>query len=122
MAGKIGRPTDYDPAMCEKVIALAMEGAGRLETCLELGIVPQTMLNWERDHPAFLEATTHARALSQGWWEAQGRKGIWSRDFNAPAYSLQVRNRFPADWRERHDIAVTEMPPIRLMRERDGDG
>lgn len=101
---KGGRPTKYRAEMCEQVVELAKQGAGRLETCVELDIWPDTMLRWEAEHPEFLEATTRARKISQGWWEKQGRLGIWSREFNAPAYSLQVRNRFPADWRDKHDL------------------
>lgn len=100
-AKKVGRPTDYDPEMCERVVALGREGASRAEVCYELGICFKTFRNWEEAHPEFLQATTQARQLSQGWWEKQGRKGIWSREFNSSAYSLQVRNRFPDDWRDR---------------------
>lgn len=100
---KVGRPTDYRPEFCDAVLKLGEQGASRAEWCLELGIARQTLHNWEAQHPEFLEATTHARELAQGWWEKQGRAGIWSRDFNASAYSLQVRNRFPADWRDKQD-------------------
>jgi hypothetical protein len=101
---KPGRPTKYDPdTMIPRMLELAAEGAGRLEICAELGITRDTMLTWEAEHPKFFDATTQARDLSQAWWEAQGRKGVWSREFNAPAYSLQVRNRFPRDWRDKHD-------------------
>jgi len=116
---KVGRPTDYDPeSMIPRMLDLSREGAGRMEVCAELDICPNTMLTWERIHPEFLKATTRARALSQAWWEAQGRKGIWSREFNAPAYSLQVRNRFPADWRDKHDVEHSgELPVIVVKRE-----
>ena len=32
--------------------------------------------------------------------------GIWSRDFNAPAYRLQMLNRFPDDWHDKQDVEV----------------
>jgi transposase len=104
---KPGRPTKYRPEYCERVVELAEGGLGRLEISSELRIWPDTLLEWERQHPEFLQATTRARAISQAWWEAQGRLGIWSKDFNAAAYSLQVRNRFPRDWRDKQDHEVT---------------
>jgi hypothetical protein len=120
--GKGGRPTKYKPEMCDVVIELGKQGAGRLETCLELDIVPDTFLRWEEEHPEFSEATTRARQFSQAWWESQGRKGIWSREFNASAYSLQMRNRFPSDWRDKHDLEHSGQGggPIPIVIERDG--
>jgi hypothetical protein len=101
---KPGRPTKYDPGtMIPRMLELAAEGAGRLEICAELDVDLATYLKYEQQYPEFFKATTRARELSQAWWEAQGRKGVWSREFNAPAYSLQVRNRFPRDWRDKHD-------------------
>lgn len=102
MAG--GRPTKYQPEMCETVISLGKQGASRAEVCFELDISFQTLRNWEESNPEFLEATTRARELSNGWWAKQGRLGIWSREFNANAYRLQVMNRFPDDWRDRQEV------------------
>jgi len=102
-----GRPTKYDPDFCNMVVQLGREGASRAELAYEMGVSFQTMRTWEDTHPEFLEATTHARELAEGWWAAQGRKGIWSREFNAPAYRLQVMNRFPGSWRDKQDHEVT---------------
>lgn len=101
-----GRPSDYEPEFCETVIEMGREGASRAEMAAELEISHQTWYNWEKKHPEFLEATTRARHLAQGWWEKQGRKGIWSREFNASAYRLQMMNRFPKDWRDKQDVNV----------------
>jgi hypothetical protein len=125
--GKVGRPTDYDPAICERVVELGREGVGRLELAAELDIAWATMLTWEREHPEFLTATTRARELSAGWWEQQGRLGINNRNFNAQAYSLQVRNRFPAQWRDKQEHEHTgsvlhklaALPPGELRRIED---
>jgi hypothetical protein len=100
-----GRPTKYDPAMCGRVVELGRLGAGRAEIALELDICRQTFANWENEHPEFLDATTRAADYSAGWWERLGRVGVTAKVFNAQAYSLQVRNRFPRDWRDKVDHA-----------------
>lgn len=51
-----------------------------------------------------MDAMTRAREFSLAWWEKQGLEGIWSRDFNANAYRLQMMNRFPDDWRDRQEL------------------
>lgn len=101
--GKVGRPSKYEPELCERVIELGRDGAGRLEIAAELDVAWETMRTWEREHPEFLVATTRARELSAGWWEKMGRLGVMAKHFNAQAYSLQVRNRFPAHWRDKQD-------------------
>lgn len=102
-----GRPTKYDPIYCEAVLQLGADGAGRYEMALELGIVYSTLQQWEKNYPAFAEAMRDASDLAQGWWAKQGRKGIFmGSDFNANAYALQVKNRFPRDWKDKHDHVV----------------
>lgn len=101
---KVGRPTKYTPEACDVVVELGRDGASRAEMAAELDIAIKTLHNWEDAHPEFLQATTRARDLAQAWWERQGRRGIWSREFNASAYRLQVMNRFPTDWRDKQDV------------------
>lgn len=101
-----GRPTTYEPAYCAKVLEMAAEGAGRYEIAARLGCAYSTLQLWEKAHPEFAEAMRDARDASQGWWEAQGRKGIWSREFNAQAYVTQVRCRFPEQWQEKHSVSA----------------
>lgn len=103
-ARSVGRPTDYDPSFCDRVVDLGREGYSKAMIAAELGVVRQTLDNWASRHPEFVDAITRAREFSLAWWERQGHKGIWSRDFNANAYRLQMLNRFPDDWRERVEL------------------
>ena len=105
-ARSVGRPTDYDPSFCDRVVDFGREGYSKAMIAAELGVVRQTLENWASRHPEFLDAMTRAREFSLAWWELQGHKGIWSRDFNANAYRLQMLNRFPDDWRERQEVEL----------------
>ncbi|MEO1908787.1 MAG: hypothetical protein ABGX08_17370 [Citromicrobium sp.] len=99
----MARPSDYDPAYCEKVIELGKEGCSVVEMAAEIGVSRNTLeTNWPEKHPEFLEAFTRARLLSQAWWEQQGRKAInkGSSEFNASVWSRSMAARFPHDWRE----------------------
>ena len=96
----MGRPSDYDPSYCEKVIELGQEGASVIEMAHEIGVVKQTLYDWEKAHPEFLDAMTRAREASQVWWEAMGRKGMLMSGFNASVWSRSMAARVPRDWRE----------------------
>jgi len=100
----IGRPSKYDPAFCEKVVECGRQGMGRAEIASELDITRNTLAAWESEHPEFLSATTRASEHSAAWWARKGRLGIDDRNFNANAYSLQVRNRFPGEWRDKQQV------------------
>lgn len=99
-----GRPTKYRPRFCERVIELGREGSSRAVIARELGVAMSTMQDWEEKHPGFRASTARARELALAWWEDQGQKGVWSREFNASAYRLQVMNRFPGQWRDKQSL------------------
>jgi transposase len=101
-----GRPTKYDPKLCDRVVQLGSQGYSKAMIACELGVVRQTLDNWCEAHPEFLDAMTRAREASLAWWERQGLEGIWSRDFNAHAYRLQVLNRFPDEWRDHKSLEL----------------
>ena len=96
----MGRPSDYDPAYCERVIELGQEGASLVEMACVLGVVRQTLYDWEKVHPEFLDAITRAKEASQVWWEVAGRVGMVSNTISAPIWSRSMAARFPKDWRE----------------------
>jgi hypothetical protein len=107
-----GRPSSYKPEYCEQVVELGREGKSKAQIAAVLDVDRETIDNWAAKQPDFSRSVTRARELSLAWWEEQGQKGIWSREFNANAYSLQVRNRFPNDWRERQELTGKDGSPL----------
>jgi hypothetical protein len=53
-----------------------------------------------------MRAVNEAVALAQAWWESRGRKAVFGgyEGFNATAFIFTMKNRFPADWRDKQDI------------------
>lgn len=99
--------TLYRPEMCEEVIRLGAEGASKAEIAFELDVAQSTFEKWQKDYPEFKAAIDEAAFLAQGWWEKQGRRGIWSgSQFNSNAYRLQVMNRFPGSWKEKRELEI----------------
>ena len=101
-----GRPTLYRAKYCTRVVELGARGYSLAMIAFDLGVDRATIGRWAEKYADFCSALTQARASSLAWWEAQGTAGIWSKDFNAAAYRLQVLNRFPDDWSDRQTVEL----------------
>tara|TARA_R110000868_G_scaffold936_3_gene7142 strand:- start:8420 stop:9016 length:597 start_codon:yes stop_codon:yes gene_type:complete len=112
-----GRPTDYRPEHCATVIALGREGKSRAQIAAALDQARQTLHDWEKAHPEFLDAMRRAHDLALAWWEDQGQLGIWSspmsRTLNSTAYGLQMRNRFPDDYKRPDTVVDLNLDEVR---------
>lgn len=117
----MARPSEYDPAYCERVIELGRKGASVIEMAVEIGVSRATLeTNWPAAHPEFLEALTHAREASQAWWERTGRTNMLTSGFNASVWSRSMAARFPKDWREVKgtELSGPEGGPVALQEVR----
>lgn len=104
-----GRPSKYDPAMCERVIAAGEEGQTLAEMAATLGVDRATVADWREQHPEFSRAIKSGLDRAQAWWEAQGRVATFGGfdGFNATSYIFQMKNRFKEDWRDRKETDLT---------------
>ena len=104
-----GRPSKYKPEFCEQVIEYGKEGMSLHEMALELDICYDTLNEWRKEKPEFSDAVKKALTYSQGWWERLGRTAAsgYVNNFNATAYIFNKKNRFPADWRDKQEVAQT---------------
>lgn len=99
-----GRPSDYDPAYCERVIELGKEGKSKAQMAAEFDVSRQTIDNWAAAHEEFLEALNRAMAHCQAWWEQQGQLGMLLPGFNAAVWKKSMEARFRDDYTERREI------------------
>jgi hypothetical protein len=96
-----GRPSEYDPSFCERVIKYGKKGKSRTWMAAELGCVRQSLYTWEQIHPEFMDAMAKAAAFSQQWWEDAGQDGMKAQGFSAAIWSRSMSARFPEEWREK---------------------
>lgn len=107
----LGRPTKYDPAICDTIIELGRQGKSRVQMVAATGIPYATFKAWEQGQPEFRAAMEEAMALAQAHWEELGEMhltevpggprlntGLWSRSMSA---------RFPRDYSDRSKLEVT---------------
>ena len=118
-----GRPSKYDPAMCERIIELGKTGASQCEMAAELGIHWTTFEDWRDNRPDFSEAVKQSVKLSQAWWEKNGRIATFGgcEGFNATSYIFQMKNRFADDWRDKQEreMSGTTTTVIQVANEKD---
>lgn len=107
-----GRPTKYDPEICDTVISYGESGKSRAWIAATLGISRQTMANWEEAHPEFLDAMTHAKLLAQKWWEDAGQMGMEADKFNATVWAKNMSCRFADEWRDKQLLGSDPENPL----------
>jgi transposase len=106
-----GRPTKYDPAMCETVIELGMLGKSKMQIAAKLGISRETLYEWKKQNKDFSDSIKKSMTFSQTFWEAQGEKGLWGgKEFNATVFCFVMKNRFHEDYKDKHEVEQTSNP------------
>jgi transposase len=103
----VGRPSKYKPEYCERVIALADQGAGPAEYAVEFGVDRVSLYDWAASHEEFSTALSRAKIHEQAWWEREGRSGMRADKFNALVWKTSMQARFREDYTERKETQLT---------------
>jgi hypothetical protein len=96
---KVGKPSSYSPALCERAVALGKRGHSWAGIAREFNISRSTLNDWERQFPAFADALARARAAAQAWWENHGRKNLKADRYQAQVHKNIMAAQFE-DYRE----------------------
>lgn len=107
----VGRPSKYDPRLCEWVEWLGSRGYSLKQICSMIGISNETMYAWMGNFPEFSESVARARDAAQTWWEVMGQAGLASKSFNFNLWNKIVSNRFRRDYTDRKGIAYDPSEP-----------
>jgi len=99
-----GRPTDYDPAFCDKVVELGALGKSTEQIAGMLGFALRTIYLWRDTYPEFMQALEEAKAKELHWWEDQAQAYMLEHKdgakLNASIWSRSMAARFPKKYRE----------------------
>lgn len=129
MAG--GRPTKYNKKYCQQLIEFAKTGKSYEAFAGFLGVSKQTIYDWEKRHPEFLDAKRQFRALSQQWWEEQGIEGLWDvteyedgkpvakKKINQAIWIFNMKNRF--GWTDKDQVEVVQDQPFKFAYSKDDE-
>jgi len=111
MSNPVGRPTLYDPSLCERVIALGKLGKSIEQIACELGFSTRVLFKWRDEHEEFMHAMSDAKEYEQVWWESIAQTHmIEEKDaakLNASIWSRSMAARFPKKYRESTKTEIT---------------
>jgi len=100
----VGRPSLYDPAYCDKVVALGALGKSVEQISSNLGVSCRVLYDWRDRYPEFLRALEEAKEAEQTWWEEQAQAYMLEHKdgpkLNATIWSRSMAARFPKKYRE----------------------
>lgn len=106
MKRSVGRPSLYDAAHCEAVIAHMAEGASLTSFAAQIDVARSTINEWMDQHPEFSEAVRKGKAKCAAWWEARGR-AIAMAGGGPGASTLAMfgmKNMGADDWSDKQEI------------------
>jgi hypothetical protein len=105
----VGRPSEYEPAMCDAVIAHArVTGLSLSAFADEVGVDRATLTRWAQRHPEFCIAIGRAKAARAKRLEVEVMVST-----NGPAIGariLALKNCAEDDWREQQDHRIGGLP------------
>lgn len=115
--GPGGRPTKYDPAYCEDIVAFCGQGYSITAFAGSIGVARSTIQEWADANPEFSVAVRAAKAASAFWWESRSRR-VAERGGGpgtATVIVFNLKNMAPDDYREKvdHSLAGPDGGPVK---------
>lgn len=105
--------TKYNPSHCITVTQMGQDGKSDTQMAAAIGVPKRVMYGWAKSgkHPEFKYALELALTYAQSVWEDVGQKGSKGmlKDFSAPAWTFNMKNRYRSDYKDTIDTNVTSV-------------
>lgn len=112
-----GRPSLYDPAYCEQIVAFCQDGSSITSFAAAIGTCRDTISEWANVHPEFSGAVKAAKAAAAAWYDKKSRGIVSGEQGNATLCIFGLKNFAPDDFQDvqerRHSGEVTVNKVIR---------
>ncbi len=108
-----GRPTDYRPEHCARVIEIAKAGPTTLEIiACTLDVHRDTLHEWTKKHPEFSDAIKHVKQHCHANMQRIGLAGMTGKlkGFNASSWIFWMKAQF--NWDEAGQVDDDDIEPI----------
>ncbi len=102
-ANPVGRPTAYRDAYCVQLIKHMEQGLSFESFAGLIGVSKQTIYDWEKVNPKFLDAKDIGLQKARLYFERQGIKGMNGKIsfFNDRIWRMMMINKFKEEWRDK---------------------
>lgn len=104
-----GRPSDYKPEYCEMLVEHMAEGLSFESFAGLVGCAISTLYEWEKKNPAFSEAKKEGFERNRLFYERVGLRMMQDGQGSATVWLFNMKNRFPKQWRDKHDVESTNV-------------
>ncbi len=114
---KMGRPTGYQPWMCDKIIEIASQGGHRAQMIVALGVRSDTTIDdWCEKYPEFKEAYALSKIHSQAFYEELNLKGTMGEidRFNVTGLALTMNAKFSNEYKRPGSTGATNNTEINI--------
>lgn len=104
-----GRPSKYDPAYCEALIAHGDDGLSLNAFAGKIGVARNTLRSWAEQHAEFADAIEIAKAKACACWEERA-KIVGDGDGGPGAASMvqfMLKNYGADDFTDRREVAYS---------------
>lgn len=115
-----GRPTDYRPEFCELLIDHMAKGLSFESFAGLVGVSKQTIYDWVKANPEFLDSKNIGTEKARLWWESkatdyllnteettrdsEGNQQVRKTSLNSTVWIFNMKNRFKDEWRDKQEI------------------
>ena len=115
---KRGRPSNYKPEYCEKIVEVMAQGYSLEAASAKLDIPIRCLYDWQAKHPEFSQATHEGRIKALAWWEERAMNTASGSPGNSQIISLGLRNRSrsASGWidSQKQELSGPDGGPIRV--------
>ena len=115
---KMGRPTNYKPEYCDKIIEIMAQGYSLEAASAKLDIPHRCIYDWQAKHIDFSQAIHEGRIKALAWWEEKAMNTASGSPGNSQIISLGLRNRSrsASGWidSQKQELSGPDGGPIRV--------
>ena len=96
-----GRPTKYDPAYCEAMVAFCQDGSSLSSFAANIGVARSSLTKWCEEHEEFSLALKVAKTAVAAWYDQTARKVAVNGGGNAALCIFGLKNFDDGDFRDK---------------------
>lgn len=118
---KVGRPSKYDPAFCDDIVAFCQDGSSISSYAASLGVSRSTITEWASVDPEFSLAVKAAKTAVAAWYDKAARNTAVNGGGNATLCIFGLKNFDEEDFRDKQDIEHSGNLTVQIVRFGDAE-